>query len=78
MSFQLLVGAEDCPTEQYTTGGECCRACGPGEGVVQECGANQTVCEPCLDSEYLQSNCLLISRFTDAIAAFWDWYINDT
>ncbi|XP_077316113.1 tumor necrosis factor receptor superfamily member 16 [Lithobates pipiens] len=46
----LLAGAEDCPTEQYTTGGECCRACGAGEGVVQECGANQTVCEPCLDS----------------------------
>ncbi|KAG9474344.1 tumor necrosis factor receptor superfamily member 16 [Eleutherodactylus coqui] len=46
----LLVGAEDCPTEQYTTSGECCRACGSGEGVVQQCGVNQTVCEPCLDS----------------------------
>ncbi|XP_077108697.1 tumor necrosis factor receptor superfamily member 16 isoform X2 [Ranitomeya variabilis] len=46
----LLVGAEDCPTGQYTKSGECCKACGSGEGVAQECGVNQTVCEPCLDS----------------------------
>ncbi|XP_063815930.1 tumor necrosis factor receptor superfamily member 16 [Pseudophryne corroboree] len=46
----LLVGAEDCPTKQYTKSGECCRPCGVGEGVVHECGMNQTVCEPCLDS----------------------------
>ncbi|KAM9296173.1 tumor necrosis factor receptor superfamily member 16 [Gastrophryne carolinensis] len=46
----FLVGAEDCPTGKYTAGGECCRTCGVGEGVVQECGANQTVCETCLDS----------------------------
>lgn len=43
---------EACPTGLYTHGGECCRACNLGEGVAQPCGANQTVCEPCLDSEY--------------------------
>uniref|UniRef100_A0A8D2IQY1 Nerve growth factor receptor n=1 Tax=Varanus komodoensis TaxID=61221 RepID=A0A8D2IQY1_VARKO len=41
---------ENCPTERYTASGECCRACNLGEGVVQPCGFNQTVCEPCLDS----------------------------
>ncbi|KAM4623239.1 tumor necrosis factor receptor superfamily member 16 [Discoglossus pictus] len=41
---------EDCPTGQRTLGGECCRTCPPGEGVTRPCGANQTVCESCLDS----------------------------
>lgn len=40
-----------CPSNQYTHSGECCKQCQPGEGVVQPCGAQQTVCEPCLDSE---------------------------
>ncbi|KFP18835.1 Tumor necrosis factor receptor superfamily member 16, partial [Egretta garzetta] len=44
-------GSEDeCPTKMYTTSGECCKACNLGEGMVQPCGVNQTVCEPCLDS----------------------------
>lgn len=43
---------ETCPTGMYTHSGECCKACNLGEGVAQPCGANQTVCEPCLDSEY--------------------------
>lgn len=43
---------EACLTGLYTYSGECCRACNLGEGVAQPCGANQTVCEPCLDSEY--------------------------
>ncbi|XP_063210858.1 tumor necrosis factor receptor superfamily member 16 [Chroicocephalus ridibundus] len=44
-------GSKDkCFTKMYTTSGECCKACNLGEGVVQPCGANQTVCEPCLDS----------------------------
>lgn len=43
---------EKCFTKMYTTSGECCKACNLGEGVVQPCGVNQTVCEPCLDSEY--------------------------
>lgn len=43
---------EVCPTGLYTRRGECCKACNLGEGVAQPCGANQTVCEPCLDSEY--------------------------
>ncbi|XP_068119491.1 tumor necrosis factor receptor superfamily member 16 [Hyperolius riggenbachi] len=48
----LLVGAQgdECISEQYTQSGECCRSCGAGEGVTHECGVNQTVCEPCLDS----------------------------
>ncbi|NXD86583.1 TNR16 factor, partial [Halcyon senegalensis] len=41
---------DKCFTKMYTTSGECCRACNLGEGVVQPCGVNQTVCEPCLDS----------------------------
>lgn len=40
-----------CPSGQFTTGGECCRQCQPGEGVVKECGVTQTVCAPCIDSE---------------------------
>lgn len=42
---------ETCSTGLYTHSGECCKACNLGEGVTQPCGANQTVCEPCLDSE---------------------------
>ncbi|XP_069337351.1 tumor necrosis factor receptor superfamily member 16 [Eulemur rufifrons] len=46
-----LGGAKEaCPTDLYTHSGECCKACNLGEGVAQPCGANQTVCEPCLDS----------------------------
>ncbi|NXP39535.1 TNR16 factor, partial [Leiothrix lutea] len=41
---------EDCFSRLFTASGECCRACNVGEGVVQPCGVNQTVCEPCLDS----------------------------
>ncbi|MEJ1283822.1 hypothetical protein NN561_014797 [Cricetulus griseus] len=41
---------ETCSTGLYTHSGECCKACNLGEGVAQPCGANQTVCEPCLDS----------------------------
>ncbi|XP_033999727.1 tumor necrosis factor receptor superfamily member 16 [Trematomus bernacchii] len=40
-----------CDSGQYTTGGECCEECPPGEGVVKKCGAKQTVCSQCLDSE---------------------------
>ncbi|TTT95459.1 Tumor necrosis factor receptor superfamily member 16 [Bagarius yarrelli] len=40
-----------CNSGAFTTSGECCKQCPPGEGVVQSCGATQTVCEPCLDSE---------------------------
>ncbi|NWY51248.1 TNR16 factor, partial [Chionis minor] len=44
-------GSKDkCFTKMYTASGECCKACNLGEGVVQPCGVNQTVCEPCLDS----------------------------
>ncbi|NXG47064.1 TNR16 factor, partial [Psilopogon haemacephalus] len=41
---------DDCSTKMYTASGECCKACNLGEGVVQPCGVNQTICEPCLDS----------------------------
>uniref|UniRef100_A0A3P8TV84 Nerve growth factor receptor b n=1 Tax=Amphiprion percula TaxID=161767 RepID=A0A3P8TV84_AMPPE len=46
-----LANKQDCPSDNYTTSGECCRQCQPGEGVVRPCGATQTVCAPCLDSE---------------------------
>ncbi|XP_030921059.1 tumor necrosis factor receptor superfamily member 16, partial [Geospiza fortis] len=42
---------DDCVSKLFTAGGECCRLCNVGEGVVQPCGLNQTVCEPCLDSD---------------------------
>ncbi|XP_059386559.1 tumor necrosis factor receptor superfamily member 16-like isoform X2 [Carassius carassius] len=57
----LLVGKvlstrDSCPSRSFTTSGECCKQCQPGEGMVQPCGATQTVCEPCLDSETFSEN----------------------
>ncbi|XP_067225255.1 nerve growth factor receptor b isoform X1 [Chanodichthys erythropterus] len=57
----LLVGnvlsTQDlCPSGAFTASGECCKQCQPGEGVVKPCGATQTVCEPCLDSETFSEN----------------------
>ncbi|PWA17777.1 hypothetical protein CCH79_00008330 [Gambusia affinis] len=46
----------ECDSGQFTTGGECCMECPPGEGVVKECGAAQTVCAQCLDSETYSEN----------------------
>ncbi|XP_036408768.1 tumor necrosis factor receptor superfamily member 16-like [Megalops cyprinoides] len=46
-----LAAQEFCPSGQYTKSGECCLQCQPGEGVVKKCGATQTVCAQCLDSE---------------------------
>uniref|UniRef100_H3DNL2 Nerve growth factor receptor b n=1 Tax=Tetraodon nigroviridis TaxID=99883 RepID=H3DNL2_TETNG len=58
--FLVLVGAlaskEDCPSGQYTTSGECCQQCQPGDGVVTPCGDTQTECAPCLDSETFSEN----------------------
>ncbi|AWP17689.1 putative tumor necrosis factor receptor superfamily member 16-like [Scophthalmus maximus] len=51
-----LANKEDCFSEQYTTSGECCEQCQPGEGVVRPCGVTQTVCSPCLDSETFSEN----------------------
>lgn len=51
-----LANKEDCPSGQYTTGGKCCNKCQPGEGVVKPCGDTQTVCAPCLDSEWRKKN----------------------
>lgn len=53
---------EPCDTGKYTDGGECCLECPPGEGVVRECGATQTVCEQCLDSETFSENYSLSER----------------
>lgn len=54
--FVLKVGVfsaqKACNSGKYTASGECCKQCPPGEGVVQPCGETQTVCQPCLDSEY--------------------------
>lgn len=51
-----LANNEICLSGQYTTSGECCEQCQPGEGVIQQCGATQTVCAPCLDSETFSEN----------------------
>lgn len=45
-----------CDSGQYTDDGECCKECPPGEGVIQKCGATQTVCAQCLDSETYSEN----------------------
>ncbi|XP_054624637.1 nerve growth factor receptor b [Dunckerocampus dactyliophorus] len=47
---------EECLSGQYTTDRKCCKQCPPGEGVVKPCGATQTVCSPCLDSETFSEN----------------------
>ncbi|XP_016110707.1 tumor necrosis factor receptor superfamily member 16-like isoform X2 [Sinocyclocheilus grahami] len=57
----LLVGKvlstqNSCPSGAFTTSGECCKQCQPGEGMGEPCGARQTVCEPCLDSETFSEN----------------------
>ncbi|XP_058477720.1 nerve growth factor receptor b [Solea solea] len=56
----VLVGTlakkDECFSGQFTTRGECCRQCQPGEGVVRACGVNQTECDPCLDSETFSEN----------------------
>lgn len=55
LCVDLQIGAqadvERCYSGKYTTTGECCHQCPPGEGVTKACGATQTVCSPCLDSE---------------------------
>ncbi len=43
---------EECESGSYTHDGECCLQCPPGDGVLKECGATQTECGQCLDSEY--------------------------
>ncbi|XP_067345250.1 nerve growth factor receptor b isoform X1 [Channa argus] len=51
-----LATKEKCLSGQFTNNGECCLQCQPGEGVVSPCGATQTVCAPCLDSETFSEN----------------------
>lgn len=51
-----LASSEDCFSGEYTTSGECCLECQPGEGVITPCGDEQTVCAPCLDSETFSEN----------------------
>ncbi|XP_023685013.2 tumor necrosis factor receptor superfamily member 16 isoform X1 [Paramormyrops kingsleyae] len=46
-----LAAKEHCESGQYTSSGECCLECPPGEGVQQPCGSKQTICTVCLDSE---------------------------
>uniref|UniRef100_A0A3Q2Q5L7 Nerve growth factor receptor a (TNFR superfamily, member 16) n=1 Tax=Fundulus heteroclitus TaxID=8078 RepID=A0A3Q2Q5L7_FUNHE len=45
----------ECDSGQFTDSGECCMECPPGEGVVKECGATQTVCAQCLDETYSEN-----------------------
>ncbi|XP_036429103.1 nerve growth factor receptor b [Colossoma macropomum] len=57
LGVAAVFSAQDvCKSGQYTTGGECCRQCQPGEGMVKPCGQTQTECEPCLDSESFSEN----------------------
>ncbi|KAM3859670.1 nerve growth factor receptor b [Diretmus argenteus] len=51
-----LANQDVCYSGQYTASGECCNACNPGEGVSTPCGATQTVCTPCRDSETFSEN----------------------
>ncbi|KAJ7984436.1 hypothetical protein DPEC_G00354820 [Dallia pectoralis] len=51
-----LANKEVCVSGKFTTTGECCRQCEPGQGVLKPCGATQTVCTPCLDSETFSEN----------------------
>ncbi|XP_069011700.1 nerve growth factor receptor b isoform X1 [Embiotoca jacksoni] len=51
-----LANKENCFSGKYTTSGECCMQCQPGEGVIRTCGVSQTVCAPCLDSETFSEN----------------------
>ncbi|XP_058650355.1 nerve growth factor receptor b isoform X2 [Onychostoma macrolepis] len=53
---EVLSTQNSCPSGTFTTSGECCKQCQPGEGMVMPCGATQTVCEPCLDSETFSEN----------------------
>lgn len=41
---------ENCESGEFTTSGECCSVCPPGEGVVSTCGEKDTECETCMDS----------------------------
>ncbi|XP_020495057.1 nerve growth factor receptor b [Labrus bergylta] len=52
----VLANKEECLSGQYTTSGECCLQCQPGEGVIKACGVTQTDCAPCLDSETFSEN----------------------
>ncbi|XP_056325063.1 nerve growth factor receptor b isoform X3 [Danio aesculapii] len=53
---EVLSSRDACPSGAFTTSGKCCKQCQPGEGMVKPCGATQTVCEPCLDSETFSEN----------------------
>ncbi|XP_065113814.2 nerve growth factor receptor b isoform X1 [Paramisgurnus dabryanus] len=53
---QVLSRQNPCPSNAFTEKGECCKQCQPGEGMEKPCGKEQTVCEPCLDSETFSEN----------------------
>ncbi|KAF6720950.1 Tumor necrosis factor receptor superfamily member 16 [Oryzias melastigma] len=57
--------APPCDTGRYTKDGECCQVCPPGEGVLVECGAKQTECTQCLDSETFSENYSVTEKCTD-------------
>ncbi|CAL8274477.1 unnamed protein product [Lota lota] len=56
VGFALGLGEGECESGQFTWDGQCCEECPPGEGMVQECGATQTVCSLCMDSETYSEN----------------------
>ncbi|MFT7805428.1 tumor necrosis factor receptor superfamily member 16-like isoform X2 [Arapaima gigas] len=56
---------DPCVSGRYTESGECCRLCPPGEGVVAECGRDDTQCQPCregLTSSVSEGLCLPCAR----------------
>ncbi|KAJ3601719.1 hypothetical protein NHX12_032686, partial [Muraenolepis orangiensis] len=56
VGLALGVAGDNCVSGQYTQGGQCCEECPPGEGVVKKCGAMQTACNLCMDSETYSEN----------------------
>ncbi|KAM4715028.1 nerve growth factor receptor b [Anableps anableps] len=51
-----VASQSNCASGQNTASGECCQQCPPGEGVITPCGAKQTECAPCIDSETFSEN----------------------
>ncbi|KAG7469745.1 hypothetical protein MATL_G00132070 [Megalops atlanticus] len=39
--------AADCASGRFTDSGECCNLCPEGHGVAEECGQENTKCQPC-------------------------------
>ncbi|XP_062322813.1 tumor necrosis factor receptor superfamily member 16 [Osmerus eperlanus] len=47
---------EACASGRFTRTGECCSLCPPGSGVVEECGKQDTKCQPCPEGTFSSSD----------------------